>query len=81
MKRILLFASLCVLAACGNDAGTPGQKLDTLLNKADRLGDSLKVQAKESWDSTKAGARGLGEKVEGSFDPKNDTLVRDTPRN
>ncbi|RYY97618.1 MAG: hypothetical protein EOO11_10390 [Chitinophagaceae bacterium] len=78
MKRILLLVSVCALAACGNNGATPGQKLDTLLNKADRLGDTLKEQAKESWDSTRAGARELGKKVEGSFERKNDRIDADT---
>lgn len=67
MKTVCILMVAFIFAGCANDGSTPGQKLDTLLNKADTTAERI-------GDSVKTGARELKEEVKEEI---NDVLDRD----
>jgi hypothetical protein len=74
MNRLLILFLALFLFSCGNEATSPGQKLDTLLKKIDtsveRLGDSTKVEFRK-----------LRDKVDDiHIDIRRDSTKKDTSR-
>ncbi|MBD0331441.1 MAG: hypothetical protein ICV66_02190 [Chitinophagaceae bacterium] len=77
MKRILIvIISSVALAACNNDGTSVTIKSDSLKNEVDSLGGRIDTTAEKLWDSTKAKAKNLKEKIERSIDK--DSTRKDT---
>jgi predicted small secreted protein len=66
MKRMGFFVLVVLMAsACNNSSGF-GEKVDTLSKKIDSGAEAV-------WDSTKAGAKKLKDKIEDKLDRKDST--------
>ena len=65
MKQVLIFFLGAVLfASCNSGGETPGQKLDTLLKKADTVTEKVGEAASRAWDTTKSKVQQLDKKVD-----------------
>jgi hypothetical protein len=72
MNRIASILALSVLfAACNENNGSTEQKIDSLERRID-------TTAEKVWDSTKAKAKELKDRIEQRFDNRDSTVRRDT---
>ena len=62
MKKLGLFALILVFSACNNSSG--------LSEKVDSLSKKIDSGAERIWDSTKAGAKRLKDKIDDKLDGK-----------
>jgi ElaB/YqjD/DUF883 family membrane-anchored ribosome-binding protein len=70
MKRILTVLLVGGLLTACNESTT------TTKTKIDSLGEKIESGAKKAWDSTKAGAKEIKEKVENKLDKLKDSANR-----
>ncbi|HVG42822.1 MAG TPA: hypothetical protein VM888_14515 [Chitinophagaceae bacterium] len=78
MKKVVTFLVIAAsLTACDEQSKTKTEiKIDSLGEKMDSLGQKVEAGAKKAWDSTKADAKELKEKIANKLDNIKDSARR-----
>lgn len=69
MKKVLMILALAGgLAACNENGDSIEVEGDSVKQNLENLGEKIEEKSEQTWDSTKAKAKDLKERIENKFD-------------